>query len=114
MAAWYEKHLGLDLEEFGGAVFKWQSDTTRDGGITVWHVAQSDTDWFSPSRASFMINYRIDDMDDMIAQLQAAGIEILQGPEAHENGNFAWIIDPAGNKLELWEPKIWDEKNKAD
>jgi predicted enzyme related to lactoylglutathione lyase len=55
-----------------------------------------------------MINYRIDDMDGMIAQLNANGIEILKGPEAHPNGRFLWIMDPDGNKVELWEPKLWE------
>ena len=59
-----------------------------------------------------MINYRIDNMDEMIAQLKAGGISIHQGPEYAENGAFLWIIDPDGNKVELWEPKIWDDKNK--
>jgi predicted enzyme related to lactoylglutathione lyase len=59
-----------------------------------------------------MINYRIDNMDEMIAQLKNAGTAILKGPEYHENGSFAWVMDPEGNKVELWEPKIWDEKNK--
>jgi predicted enzyme related to lactoylglutathione lyase len=60
-----------------------------------------------------MINYRVDDMDEMIEQLTAAGIEIIKGPESHENGKFAWIMDPDGNKVELWQAMAWDEKNKA-
>ena len=60
-----------------------------------------------------MINYRVDNLDEMIAQLRGAGVEILQGPESHENGKFAWIMDPDGNKVELWEPMNWDEKNKS-
>ena len=59
-----------------------------------------------------MINYRVDDLGEMIAQLRAGGVEIIQGPESHENGKFAWIMDPDGNKVELWGPMIWDEKNK--
>jgi predicted enzyme related to lactoylglutathione lyase len=59
-----------------------------------------------------MINYRIDNMDEMIAQLKAGGVAIHKGPEYHENGSFLWVIDPDGNKVELWEPKNWDEKNK--
>jgi predicted enzyme related to lactoylglutathione lyase len=78
----------------------------------VWTVAARDSTWFHPSQSSFMINYRVDDMEGLLEQLQAAGIDIQQGPEYHENGVFAWIMDPEGNKIELWEPKIWDEKNK--
>lgn len=110
---WYEKHLGMTLADFGGAILNWQDDRAEDNGLTVWSVAEKDSGWFAPSQSSFMINYRIDDMDGMVGQLQEAGVEILQGPEAHENGKFAWIMDPEGNKVELWEPRIWDEKNKA-
>ena len=60
-----------------------------------------------------MINYRVDDMAGMIEQLKAGGVEISKGPESHENGKFAWIMDPDGNKVELWEPKIWDDRNKT-
>ncbi|MDZ7770390.1 MAG: VOC family protein, partial [Woeseiaceae bacterium] len=112
LAAWYQRHLGISLEDFGGSIFNWQEDKADDNGITVWHVAAKDSDWFGPSTAPFMINYRIDDMAGMIAQLEAAGIEIDQGPESHENGQFAWIMDPDGNKVELWEPKRWDDTNK--
>jgi predicted enzyme related to lactoylglutathione lyase len=113
LAAWYEQHLGLKLEGFGGAVLRWPEDKAEDNGLTVWTVAEKDSEWFSPSDSAFMINYRVDNMDEMIAQLRAGGVDILQGPEPYENGKFAWILDPEGNKVELWEPKIWDEKNKS-
>lgn len=112
LAAWYQKHLGITLDDWGGAVLNWQEDEAEDKGLTVWHVAAKDSDWFSPSEAPFMINYRVDDMDGMIRQLEAGGVEIFKGPEALENGRFAWILDPDGNKVELWEPKLWDENNK--
>ena len=112
LSSWYEKHLGMRLEDFGAAILKWEDDTAEDKGMTVWHVADRDSDWFSPSESTFMINYRVDDLEAMVEQLTAAGIDILQGPEYHENGAFAWIMDPEGNKIELWEPKIWDDKNK--
>ena len=113
LAAWYQEHLGISLEGFGGAILKWPDDKAEDGGMTVWHVADAETEWFRPSHSSFMINYRVDDLDGMIAQLQAGGVEVVQGPESHENGKFAWIMDPDGNKVELWEPMVWDEKNKG-
>ena len=113
LTAWYRQHLGMPLEAWGGAILKWPEDRAEDGGLTVWHVAEKDSQWFSPSRGSFMINYRVDNLVELRAQLRASGIEALQGPESHENGKFAWILDPDGNKVELWEPKIWDEKNKG-
>jgi predicted enzyme related to lactoylglutathione lyase len=113
LAAWYQKHLGMRLESFGGAVLKWPDDKAEDKGLTVWHVAEKESDWFSPSDSPFMINYRVDNLDEIIARLRAGGVEIVGGPESHENGKFAWIMDPEGNKVELWEPMIWDEKNKG-
>jgi predicted enzyme related to lactoylglutathione lyase len=113
LAAWYQQHLGMQLADFGGAILRWQDDEAEDQGLTVWHVAASDSQWFSPSDSSFMINYRVDDLGALLAQLRAAGVEIVQGPESHENGRFAWVMDPDGNKVELWEPRIWDEKNKG-
>ena len=109
LAAWYQEHLGMPFESWGGAVLKWPDDKADDDGLTVWHVAQKDSQWFSPSDASFMINYRVDDLDEMVAQLEAKGIEIISGPESHENGKFAWVMDPEGNKVELWEPTAWKD-----
>ena len=111
LAAWYETHLGIQLADFGGAIFKWPDDPAEDKGMTVWHVAKDDTEWFAPSTSPFMINYRVDDLDALVAQLEAAGIEMLKPPESHPNGKFAWIMDPEQNKLELWEPMTWDDKN---
>lgn len=114
LVAWYQKHLGLPVDDrFGGAILRWPDDKADDKGVTVWHLAGKDSEWFSPSRSSFMINYRVDDLDEMLTQLKAAGIEIVGGPESHENGKFAWIMDPDGNKVELWQPMAWDDKNKA-
>ncbi|HZW17450.1 MAG TPA: VOC family protein [Luteimonas sp.] len=113
LAAWYQQHLGLPLEDFGGAVLRWPDDKADDGGLTVWHAADRDSQWFSPSDALFMINYRVDDLDGMLAQLREAGVAVVGGPESHENGKFAWIMDPDGNKVELWQPMAWDDANKG-
>jgi predicted enzyme related to lactoylglutathione lyase len=112
LAEWYRDNLGIALEPWGGAILKWPEDTAEDGGLTVWSSADHDTKWFSPSESSFMINYRVDNMDELLEQLKGTGVEIQQGPESHENGKFAWIMDPDGNKVELWEPMLFDEKNK--
>jgi predicted enzyme related to lactoylglutathione lyase len=113
LAEWYRTHLGLTLEDFGGVIFRWPDDPQEDKGVTVWAVAGATSKWFSPSEASFMINYRVDDLDALIDELRGKGVEIVGGPESHENGKFAWILDPDGNKLELWQPMAWDEKNKS-
>lgn len=109
---WYQKHLGLSLEEWGGAILKWPDDAAEDKGLTVWSLAKSDSQWFAPSNSSFMVNYRVDDMDGLLEQLRTGGVAIQKGPEKHENGRFAWVMDPEGNKVELWEPKNWDPANK--
>jgi catechol 2,3-dioxygenase-like lactoylglutathione lyase family enzyme len=110
LAAWYARHLGLELEAWGGAILRWPEDKAPDRGLTVWHVAAKDSDWFSPSQSGFMINYRVDDLDALLAQLRQDGVEIVKGPETEENGHFAWILDPDGNKLELWQPLASDEE----
>jgi predicted enzyme related to lactoylglutathione lyase len=104
LAAWYQKHLGMTPEPWGGTVLRWADDPARDQGATVWHVAEGDTKWFAPSDASFMINYRVDNLGELLANLKSNGVEILKGPEADDHGKFAWIMDPDGNKVELWEP----------
>ncbi len=110
LVAWYQKHLGMELSSFGGAVLRWPDDKGEDKGLTVWHVADKESKWFSPSDSDFMINYRVDNLDEMIAQLKADGVEVVGGPESHENGKFAWIMDPDGNKVELWQPMAPDRK----
>ncbi|MCK8484075.1 VOC family protein [Aliiroseovarius sp. S2029] len=114
LAKWYRDHLGIELSDFGGAILKWQDDTGDDGGLTVWATADRDSTWFAPSRAGFMINYRVDDLDGLLAQLKAAGVQIVAGSERHENGDFAWIMDPEGNKVELWQPCEWDDTRRKD
>ena len=109
LAAWYRDALGLHLQDWGGAVLSWPEDRAGDGGCTVWHLAAADSTWFDPSPAPFMINYRVDDLDGIIARLAAMGTPLHQGPETHENGRFAWVIDPEGNKVELWEPQPWQD-----
>ena len=112
LSAWYEKNLGLKLESWGGAILNWTDDKADDGGMTVWSTADHDTKWFSPSESSFMINYRVDDLDEMIEQLKANGIELVKGPDTDFNGKFAWIMDPDGNKVELWQPMAPAEDGK--
>jgi predicted enzyme related to lactoylglutathione lyase len=112
LTKWYQKHLGLELEDFGGSILQWEKDQAEDKGLTVWNIAAQDSEWFGPSKANFMINYRVDDLEQMMTDLKASSVEVVQEIQKHENGKFAWILDPDGNKLELWEPMLWDDKNK--
>jgi predicted enzyme related to lactoylglutathione lyase len=105
LAAWYRDHLGFDVQDWGGAILEWSNDKRVDGGQTVWTTAAPDSKWFAPSESNFMINYRVDDLDGLVTQLKEAGIELVGGPDSDDNGKFAWIMDPDGNKVELWEPK---------
>ncbi len=104
---WYVDHLGFDLEEWGGAIFHWKADQEAQSasGMTVWHLADAGGDWFEPSKSQVMINYRVDDLIELLAQLKALGVEPIKGPDEEFNGKFAWVMDPEGNKVELWEPK---------
>ncbi|HEX6973694.1 MAG TPA: VOC family protein [Vicinamibacterales bacterium] len=112
LAEWYRKNLGMEPESWGGTILKWTDDKTVDGGMTVWHVAEKDSKWFSPSASSFMINYRVDNLDEMLAQLRQNGVEIVKGPDVDFNGKFAWVLDPDGNKVELWEPAAEGAKDQ--
>ena len=110
LAAWYQKNLGMTFEDWGGSILKWPDDKAVDGGMTVWHTADHDSKWFSPSESSFMINYRVDNLDEMLDNLKQNGVEIVKGPDSDFNGKFAWIMDPDGNKVELWEPMNPEEE----
>ena len=109
LAAWYREHLGLELEDWGGAVLKWPTDPRPDGGLTVWHVAAKDSEWFP---GPLMVNYRVDDLDGLLEQLRAAGVEVVGGPEEEFNGRFAWVLDPEGRKVELWEPSAAPDQTR--
>ena len=113
LSEWYAQHLGFVLEPWGGAILKWPEDTADDRGVTVWNLAEQSTDWFAPSESSFMINYRVDDLEALAKDLAAAGIPLLKPIEEDESGKFGWVMDPEGNKVELWEPKHSGDKNKA-
>ena len=103
--AWYRDNLGIKFEDWGGSIINWTDDAQVDGGMTVWSTAAPDSDWFAPSGSTFMINYRVDDIAGLLERLKANGVEIIKGPDEDFNGTFAWVMDPDGNKVELWEPK---------
>lgn len=103
MAAWYRRHLGIDAED-GHADFPWrQYERPDELGRTVWSLFPADTDYLGPSGCAFMINYRVANLERMLAQLRAAGVTV-EKVESHDYGRFAWITDPEGNRIELWEP----------
>ncbi|MBX6331376.1 MAG: VOC family protein [Gemmatimonadaceae bacterium] len=95
LRAWYKRHLGIDVQEWGGAAFPWtDSDGKPTGGMTVWSVAPEDSKQFAPGTAPFMINYRVDDLHAVVAALRAEGCNVLDRIDESEYGKFAWVIDP--------------------
>lgn len=103
MQAWYAKHLGVPVGPYGNANFTWRQE---DGapGMTVWNVFSADTKYFAPSDSPFMINYRVDDLHAVLDALRAEGCTVMDEVEESEYGKFGWLVDPEGNKIELWEP----------
>jgi predicted enzyme related to lactoylglutathione lyase len=104
LAEWYRVHLGLNVEAWGGVVFRWADGDANGTGSTTWSPFKEETTYFAPSTASFMINYRVDDLDALLAALREEGCQVDDKVEESEFGKFGWVIDPEGNKLELWQP----------
>lgn len=102
---WYRTHLGIDVQPWGGAAFAWTDATgTPINGTTAWSVGPADGNHFAPSRASFMVNYRVDDLSALLAALRLEGCQVLDRTDDSEFGKFGWVMDPEGNKVELWQP----------
>ena len=108
LAAWYAQHLGVSLNDYGGATFLWSDELPAGTGSTSWATFPQDTAYFGPigadGRQAVMINYRVDDLEALLTQLEAAGVSIDPKREDADYGRFAWIVDPEGNRLELWQP----------
>ncbi len=104
LGAWYKNHLGIDVhEQYGMATFDW---TGEDGtkGTTVWSVSPVGASNLAGSKANFMVNYRVDDLDALLQALRDEGCEVLEKVDDSEYGKFGWVMDPEGNKIELWQP----------
>ena len=105
LRAWYQKHLGIEVQEWGGAAFRWMdADGKPEAGTTIWTVADAHSDYFAPSSSSFMVNYRVADLRALLEALRAEGCNVIDKTDDSEYGKFGWLIDPEGNKVELWEP----------
>jgi len=103
--AWYRDCLGLEPEDFGGQVFRWRDSANPEKtGSTIWGVFPHDTTYFGADGADHMVNFRVDDLDAMLAQLRSAGAAVDDHIEEMEFGRFAWVLDPDGHRVELWEP----------
>jgi len=105
LQAWYKRHLGIDVQDWGGTSFHWTGDDGKPvAGTTVWSVGSAEGSQFAPSKASFMINYRVDDLLRLVKVLREEGCHVLDQIDESDYGKFAWVIDPEGNKVELWQP----------
>jgi predicted enzyme related to lactoylglutathione lyase len=101
--AWYENHLGLKRTE-GGVLFRWREKDADAPGTTVWALFKQDTKYFQPSPSPFMLNYRVENIDALLERLRAEGVQVDERREDSDFGRFAWVMDPEGNRIELWEP----------
>ena len=103
MNEWYAKNLGLPKEDYG-IIFKWRyaDDPSREGQ-TVWSPFKKDTDYFEPSKKDFMINYRVENIEELVKRLKSDGVTIIDEIKTYDYGKFVHILDPEGNSIELWE-----------
>ncbi|MGD0144263.1 MAG: VOC family protein [Rhizomicrobium sp.] len=102
LAAWYRDVLGLPIESWGGAMLR--TDAPGHPEVVVWNAFSDTTDYMAPSTRDFMVNFAVDDLDALLAKLKAHGVTILKRDDTDANGKFAWILDPDGTKIELWQP----------
>lgn len=112
LKAWYRRHLGIDAGAAeDGALFRWrEAEAPHRPRYTVWSPFRHDTRYFEPSRQPFMINYQVDDLDALLADLRGAGVAVDDKLETYDYGRFAWLTDPDGNRIELWEASDAVEK----
>jgi catechol 2,3-dioxygenase-like lactoylglutathione lyase family enzyme len=103
LAAWYRDVLGVDVKSWGGATLSY--DALGHPPVLAWSAFPQTSNYMAPSTREFMINFAVDDMDAMVARLTAKGVPILKRDDKDPNGRFAWILDPDGTKIELWQPK---------
>lgn len=101
---WYKIHLGIESESWGAQLYWGDETNPNQPGYNVWSPFKADTTYFEPSEKQFMINFRVENLKELVSLLKSEGIEILGEMVEDDFGKFAYIMDPEGNKLELWEP----------
>ncbi|MGB5236496.1 MAG: VOC family protein [Flavobacteriaceae bacterium] len=99
---WYKKHLGLNTDSYG-CTFWWKDSSGKDCS-TQWSPFSEQTEYFNPSPKEFMMNFRVENLEVLLVLLKEEGVTIVGNVEEFEYGKFGWILDPEGNKIELWEP----------
>lgn len=106
LSAWYAKHLNLSLSDYGGITFLWSDEVPATTGQTAWSLFPAETKYFGPGPQTAMVNYRVDDLEGLLAQMKEDGVTIDPKREEASYGKFAWIVDPEGNRVELWQPLV--------
>ncbi len=105
LRAWYRRHLGIEVEAWGGHAFRWRSESSPEGnGTTAWAIVSPDSRYFGPRSSPFMINYRVDSLKALLAALRAEGCAVDSDMQESEYGKFGYVMDPEGNRIELWQP----------
>jgi predicted enzyme related to lactoylglutathione lyase len=105
LQAWYKEHLGIDVQAWGGTAFPWTDAAGNPTtGTTVWSIGAADGQHFAPSKSTFMVNYRVEDLTSLLQALRDEGCNVLEKTDDSEYGKFGWVMDPEGNKIELWQP----------
>jgi predicted enzyme related to lactoylglutathione lyase len=100
LRAWYKRHLGIDVQDWGGTAFRWD----RPDGVTAWSIFPDSSEYFAPSQAPFMVNYVVEDLHAVLEALGSEGCDVDSKFEESEFGKFGWVMDPEGNRIELWQP----------
>ena len=100
LRAWYKAHLGIDVQDWGGTAFPWN----RPDGMTVWSISPDSSETFAPSKSSFMVNYVVEDLHSVLDALRSEGCDVDSKVDESDFGKFGWVMDPEGNRIELWQP----------
>ena len=105
LKGWYQEHLGISPDREGYIHFEWREKNDPERvGYTVWGPFPASTDYFDPSPKPFMVNFRVANLAELLGQLREEGAEVDDRVEEYDFGKFGWIMDPEGNRVELWEP----------
>jgi len=104
MRKWYHENFGLSEDKYGHSFLWKKPEDPRKNGYTAWNPFDDSSDYFEPSKQKYMINYRVENLEELLEELKNAGVTIIGEIQSFDYGKFGWVLDPEGNKIELWEP----------
>ena len=112
--AWYKKHLGIDVQDWGGTAFTWtDGDGKPNEGTTVWSIGNAEADQFAPSTSTFMVNYRVENLARPPEGAARGRLQRARQDRRLRYGKFGWVMDPEGNKVELWQPPAGSDRSRV-